>query len=301
MPGVKELVVVSGKGGTGKTSVVGSFAALAGDAVLADCDVDAADLHLLLAPEVETRETFCGGQSAAIRPEACTACGLCLEHCRFRAVVAEETPLGTTFRVDPIACEGCGVCALVCPAGAVEFGPKQNGEWYVSRTRHGPMVHAKLGIAESNSGKLVTLVRRKSREVAEASGRRLVIVDGPPGIGCPVIASIAAASLVLAVTEPTLSGIHDLERVVQLAGHFDLPAGVLVNKFDINLELSRSVEAFCGERGLPVVGRIPYDLGVTKAQLRGLSVVETDGGPAAEAIRRSWDETRRLLDAAEET
>jgi len=291
---MRELVVISGKGGTGKTSVVASFAALAEGAVLADCDVDAADLHLLLAPQVEHRETFSGGRVASIRSEACTGCGRCLEHCRFGAVLVGGNE-GKTCRVDPIACDGCGVCALVCDEGAVRLNDRINGEWFVSATRHGPMVHARLGIAESNSGKLVTLVRRKAREIAESQGRGLVLIDGPPGIGCPVIASIAGTSLVVVVTEPTLSGIHDLKRVVDLAAHFGIPGAVLVNKHDLNPDLTGSIEAFCRERGLPVLGRIPYDLAVTRAQLAGRAVVEADRGPAAEGIRRGWEQTERQL------
>lgn len=290
-----ELVVISGKGGTGKTSLVASFGALADGAVLADCDVDAADLHLVLEPKVEQSEAFCGGRVAKIRQEACTACGRCLEHCRFGAVVADGSRAQETFRIDPISCEGCGVCVWVCPENAIDFPEKQNGEWFVSSTRHGPMVHARLGIAESNSGKLVTLVRKKAKEIAEEMGRELVIVDGPPGIGCPVIASLAGASLVLIVTEPSLSGVHDLGRVVNLADHFGIPAAICVNKHDINPEITRSIEEFCRERQIPLVGTIPYDPAVTKAQLRGLSVVEADGSPAADGIREGWEETRRML------
>ena len=293
---MKELVVISGKGGTGKTSVVASFAALAEGAVLADCDVDAADLHLLLEPRILERDWFRGGRVAVVRESACTGCGSCVEHCRFEAIVHAGPPgPRQPVRVEPIACEGCGVCVWVCPEKAIDFPEKVNGEWFVSSTRHGPLVHARLGVAESNSGKLVTLVRQKAREIAGAQNRDLVIIDGSPGIGCPVIASVGGASLVLVVTEPSASGIHDLDRVLGLAAHFRIPVAVCVNKHDINLDLTQSIEKMCGEKKVPLVGRIPYDLGVTRAQLRGLSAVEAGDGPAARCIRYVWSETTKRL------
>ena len=290
---MKELVVISGKGGTGKTSIVASFAALAEDAVLADCDVDAADLHLLLEPRVLERDRFRGGRVAVVRESDCTGCGACVAECRFEAI-APIAP-GQPVRVDPIACEGCGVCVWVCPEKAIDFPEKVNGEWFVSSTRHGPMVHARLGVAESNSGKLVTLVRQKAREIAEAQNLDLVIIDGSPGIGCPVIASVGGASLVLVVTEPSASGKHDLERVLRLAAHFRIPVVVCVNRHDINPAVTRSIEEMCAEKKIPLVGRIPYDLDVTRAQLRGLSAVEAGDGSAARCIRRVWSETTKRL------
>ncbi|GAH53639.1 unnamed protein product, partial [marine sediment metagenome] len=228
---MKELVIVSGKGGTGKTSVVAAFAALAESKVLADCDVDAADLHLVLEPTILTREDFSGGSCARIEAENCTACGKCQEVCRFEAISCNgpaNEGVEKTYSVDPIACEGCGVCSLVCPTEAVIFEPVVNGQWYISETRHGPMVHAKLGIAQENSGKLVSLVRNQAKKIAEEQALNLVIIDGSPGIGCPVIASITGADLVLVVTEPTLSGQHDLERVSQLTRHFGIKTLVSV-------------------------------------------------------------------------
>ena len=223
---VKELVVISGKGGTGKTSIVASFAALTEKVVLADCDVDAADLHLVLEPKVMRRESFSGGKRARIRTEHCIACGKCEALCQFDAIDFDgpsNGKLDKTFRIDPIACEGCGVCAWFCAENAIEFAPAVNGEWYVSDTRHGPMVHAKLGIAEENSGKLVSTVRKEAGAIAQQRGLELVLIDGSPGIGCPVIASITGADLVLIVTEPTLSGLHDLGRVADVARHFEIP------------------------------------------------------------------------------
>ncbi len=287
---MKELVVISGKGGTGKTSIVASFAALAPGAVLADCDVDAADLHLVLAPQVQRRETFSGGSQARIRPQACTGCGACANACRFEAIREEGRSDGSArvFRVDPIDCEGCGVCARVCPSSAVEFGPAIHGEWFISHTRFGPMVHAKLGVAAENSGKLVSLVRRHARRIADQDGRDLVMVDGSPGIGCPVIASIGGADAVLIVTEPTRSGLHDLQRVAQLIRHFGIRGCVCVNKWDLNPDMALDIEQWAREHDLPVAGRVRYDVLITDAQVRGLSVVEHRNDGAAGDIRRLW-------------
>lgn len=287
---VKELVIISGKGGTGKTSLVASFAALARDAVLADCDVDAADLHLVLAPEVERREEFRSGHEAVIRRADCVRCGACLAHCRFEAVKKDSQATGeTAFSIDPFACEGCGVCVWFCPVGAIDFPERLSGEWYVSRTRFGPMVHARLGIAAENSGKLVSAVRKEARRIALEQGKSLLLVDGPPGIGCPVIGSVTGASLVLAVTEPTPSGEHDLERVLGLARHFGIPTAVCVNKWDINVGMTERIEHKASDVGAAIVGRIPYDRSVTKAQVNGKSVVEFNDGPAAGAIRQVWE------------
>jgi len=289
---VVELTVISGKGGTGKTSVVAAFAALAKDKVLADCDVDAADLHLVLSPKVLRREDFIGGRSAAIVAEKCAGCGKCATVCRFDAVSFDgpaNDVVDKTYRIDPVACEGCGVCAYFCPADAVVFSPSINGEWYISETPHGPMVHARLGIAEENSGKLVTTIRREAKKLAGERGLGLVIIDGSPGIGCPVIASITGASLVLIVTEPTLSGLHDLSRVADLAGHFDIAATVCVNKSDINPEMTSSIRQRCAERNMDVLGEVRYDTAVARAQIEGKSVIEYDSGAAASDLKALWE------------
>jgi len=291
-------VVISGKGGTGKTSVVASFAALAESKVLADCDVDAADLHLVLSPKIVRREEFSGGKSASITTDECIGCGKCASVCRFDAISFDgpaNDVVGKTYRIDPIACEGCGVCAYFCPVDAVVFSSSINGEWFVSETRHGPMVHAKLGIAEENSGKLVTTIRREASRIAKESGLDLVIIDGSPGIGCPVIASITGASQVLIVTEPTLSGLHDLNRVADLAGHFDIPTAVCVNKSDINPDMTARIREHCSERGIDVLGEIRYDTAVTRAQIEGISVVEYDSGSASSDIRSLWDAVTQRL------
>jgi MinD superfamily P-loop ATPase len=285
---VKEIVVVSGKGGTGKTSLVASLAVVAGRAVLADCDVDAADLHLVLQPEIKETNDFTGGKAAEIIPGRCSGCGKCYEICRFEAVIRDERKK-PPFRIDPVACEGCGVCSYFCPEKAVSFEPVVNGQWYISDTSYGPMVHAKLGVAQENSGKLVALVRGQARTIAEKEGLPYIIVDGPPGIGCPVIASVTGADAVLIVTEPSVAGEHDLLRVAELAGHFKIPTYLCINKFDINPEMSVNIVEKALALGIRMVGRIPYDRAVTDAQIKGVPVVSFTDGPVAKEIFKTWD------------
>jgi MinD superfamily P-loop ATPase len=300
MNDIKELVIVSGKGGTGKTSLVAAMAGLADNTVLADCDVDAADLHLVLEPSVRRQEAFRSGHEAVIRDADCIGCGACLARCRFDAVERLSGADGAhRFRIDPFACEGCGVCVRVCPVGAIDFPEKTCGTWFVSDTRFGPMVHARLGVAEENSGRLVTLVRKQARDVAEAEGRALLIVDGSPGIGCPVIASITGASMVLVVTEPTRSGLHDLDRVLQLAAHFKIPAAVCINKHDINPEMATALEAHCREAGVDVLGTVRYDRAVTESMVRKQTVVEFGANSIAEDIRSLWSAVRDHLATVE--
>ena len=287
---MKELVVISGKGGTGKTSLAASFAVLADRPVIADCDVDAADLHLILSPKVLKRHKFYSGHQAVIRSEDCTGCGLCLEYCRFGAIKMNGLAPGKAeFSIDPITCEGCGLCVRLCPVKAIDFFERLCGEWMVSKTDCGPMVHAKLGVAAENSGKLVTLVRRQARRIAEEENRSIIITDGPPGIGCPVIASVTGASLALVVTEPTLSGEHDMERVLSLTRHFGIPAAVCVNKWDINVEMTERIENRAQQSGARIAGRIRYDPIVTKAQMQGMAVVETKTAIAND-ILQIWDQ-----------
>lgn len=291
---LKELVVVSGKGGTGKTSVVASFFALTEGALVADCDVDAADLHLVLAPEHRGRWPFIGGVTAVIDQDLCTACGECESHCRFDAIQVRGAS-GERRRVDPVACEGCGLCVDCCPEGAARLEPAVNGEWYLSETRHGPMAHARLGIAQENSGKLVSILRREAKALGLGRQLGLLIVDGSPGIGCPVIASITGADLVLLVTEPTLSGLHDLRRVAELCRQLRARAGVCINKVDLNLEVARRIEEAAAQWGLPVLGRIRYDPLVTRAQVQRQAVVEGEDGPAAQDLRALWDQVKQAL------
>lgn len=231
----KELVIISGKGGTGKTSIAASFAALAKKTVISDCDVDAADLHLILDPQIKARGDFSGGVAAEIKQDQCTGCGKCKEACRFLAIREEAVNNQSLFSIDQFACEGCGVCYLVCEDKAVSIDDAVNGEWFVSETRFGPMSHAKLGIAEENSGRLVTLVRNKEAQLAQEIGINEAIIDGSPGTGCPVIASLTGSTYALVVTEPTVSGIHDLDRILKVTRHFGIPSGIVVNKYDLNM------------------------------------------------------------------
>jgi len=285
---MQQITIISGKGGTGKTTITAGLSWLADKAVLADCDVDAADLHILLDPMVQRTEDFSGGKTAQLQKHLCTQCGACAELCRFDAIHGIE--------IDPVSCEGCGVCAAFCPEKAITMVDKLSGHWFVSDTRTGPMVHARLGIAEDNSGKLVSVVRQEARRVAEEQNCEYVIIDGPPGIGCPVIAAIGGVDLVLIVTEPTLSGLHDLKRVLATAGHFNIPAAVCVNKFDINLENTTVIEEFCGQQDVPVVGRIPYNRSVVAALMRKNTVFEHPCEEVSSEIRRMWDAVRAMLD-----
>lgn len=295
-----ELVIISGKGGTGKTSIAASLAALAERPAIADCDVDAADLHLVLSPTVRQRWPFSGGNTAVIDSARCTGCGDCVERCRFdairaSAIQARANPAALARAIDEIACEGCGVCVDTCPARAIDFVAADNGDWFVSSTRHGPMAHARLGIAQENSGKLVSFVRREAQATAQASHCKQVICDGSPGIGCPVISSITGARMVLVVTEPTLSGLHDLERVADLCRQLDVPTGVCINKADINGEVAAQIEAAARGRGIPVLGRIRYDDAVTLAQVAQTTVVEYADGPAAADIRALWTRVQSMM------
>lgn len=295
---MKELVVISGKGGTGKTSVVASFATLAQEAVLVDCDVDAADLHLVLQPRVVRREDFIGGAKARIKSGHCTACGKCEELCRFDAIYLDGPGNGRiprTFRIDTIACEGCGVCFDYCAEHAIAFAPAVCGQWFESETRCGTVIHAQLGVAAENSGKLVTHLRRVAQQVAVRQKRDLILCDGSPGIGCPVIASLAGTSLALFVVEPTASGRHDFQRVAQLTSQLGVPGILAVNKADLNASVTRELEELAVQRGIALAGQIPYDPAVTKAQLARKSVVEHSRGPASQAIRNLWQEVQNCL------
>ncbi|MCK5225832.1 MAG: ATP-binding protein [Planctomycetes bacterium] len=295
---MKEIVVISGKGGTGKTSIVASFAALAKNAVLADCDVDAADLHLILEPDIKQTHDFSGGKKATIITEKCIGCGKCEQICNFNAPKFDGSANKTaqrTYTIEPFSCEGCGVCIQFCPVQAIEFKDEINGQWFESETRFGPMVHAKLGIAQENSGKLVSLIRKQAKEIATKQNKEIIIVDGSPGIGCPVIASISGADLVLIVTEPTISGKHDLDRVVELTQHFKIPAAVCINKYDINTKITKQIEKRADEINLKIAGKIAYDTSVTKAQIAAKSIIEYSQNSVKEQVTSVWEEMLNIL------
>jgi MinD superfamily P-loop ATPase len=287
---MKELVVISGKGGTGKTSIVSAFASLAESKVLCDADVDAADLHLIMAPEVRERHDFDSGNTAKIDPDKCTRCDLCRDLCRWDAISED-------YVVDKMECEGCGVCYYFCPEKAIAFPINTCGEWFISDTRFGPMAHASLGLAEENSGKLVALIRKEGRELAEKMNLDLLLTDGPPGVGCPVIASLGGASAVLIVAEPTVSGKHDMERVSELAAFFKVPAMLSVNKFDLNPQMGEAIEAFAKEKNIRIMGRVPFDPAFTYAMVEGKTIVEFDEqGQGSRAVKAIWEDLEKSID-----
>jgi len=287
---MKELIVISGKGGTGKTSLMGAFATLAENKVLCDADVDAADLHLLTDPSIQQQHDFESGHTAAINLDGCTECGRCRDLCKWDAIDDD-------FVIDPIACEGCGVCVYFCPEKTIDFPINTCGEWYISTTRFGPMVHARLGIAEENSGKLVSIVRSEARKLAEQEGSSLILTDGPPGVGCPVIASIGGADAVLAVTEPSVSGIHDLKRVCQLAEHFKIPAMICINKFDLNLDLTKDIENYAQTAGIECLGRIPFDPAFTHAMVQAKTIFEyAASSESIDSIKKIWQKLSNKLE-----
>jgi MinD superfamily P-loop ATPase len=284
---MKELVILSGKGGTGKTTIAGCFAALAENKVMADCDVDAADLHLILSPENKHIEEFWSGQTAWIDENECLKCVICRRHCRFDAI--------HNFKVDQLSCEGCGFCARICPVDAITMQDNLAGQWYISDTKYGPLVHAQLGIAQENSGKLVALVRQQARKIAEEKGLSFIITDGPPGIGCPVISSLSGADIALLVTEPTPSGFHDLERVIDVCRHFNVPTTVCINKYDIDMEKCARIERYCTVNGINVAGKVPFDSAVNRSVACGVPLIEYSNGPAADEIKRVWNNVEVLL------
>ncbi len=289
---MKEIVIISGKGGTGKTIIAASMAALAKNKVMGDGDVDASNLYLLLHPEIKEKHDFYAGLIPRIDLEKCTNCGRCQEVCRFEAI---KTARDKTV-IDLISCEGCGLCALVCPVQAIQMKENRCGEWYISETKYGPLVYARLGIAEENSGKLVTLVRQNAQAIAKKNNLELIIVDGPPGIGCPLIATLTGANLAVVVTEPTLSGIHDLGRVIKVAQHFSIKTVVIINKYDINLENSAKIEDWCRKDNIPIIGKIHFDNIITEALVKGMPVVEYSDNTVTKEIKDIWQKIKTIVE-----
>ena len=283
---MREITIVSGKGGTGKTVLTAAFAALANNACFVDCDVDAADLHLLLTPKVRQKHTFRSGKTARIDKKLCTGCGECVDICRFSAISSD-------FEVDGISCEGCAICSVICRSKAVTMDDNLSGEWYVSDTKYGPFVHARLGIAEENSGKLVTTIRRAAQEIADTKRLDYVINDGPPGIGCPVIASLSGVDLALIVTEPTLAGIHDMERIADLAAYFSIPVEVVINKYDINLKNTEAIGEICSRRKIRIAAQLPYSDTFTEAVVRGVPLPMYRRDKITEQIADLWQTIAR--------
>ena len=279
---MKSILFLSGKGGTGKTSLAGAFAVLAKEKVLVDCDVDAANLHLLLAPDIVDEGEFEGSKEAVKDSEACTSCGKCVEVCRFAAIDED-------LAIDPYMCEGCGACVYVCPVDAITLSPRESGHWFTATTRLGPLASAELYPGEETSGKLVMLVKQKAHELGKQVKAERLIIDGAPGIGCPVIASVSGVNAVILVTEPSLSGLHDLKRILGVVKHFRILAYLVINKADLSEEVSRKIEAFAQEQELPLLGRIPYDRTVTNQMVVGKSAVEDTESPAGAAMRRIFE------------
>jgi MinD superfamily P-loop ATPase len=290
-----EILVISGKGGTGKTSITAAFAHLAGDAVICDLDVDAPDLHLLLDPTIRQRHDFYAGHEAVIQPDRCCGCDICRQVCRFDAVrPGEPAPV-----IDPLRCEGCKVCVAFCPDNAIDFKSKHCGVWYTSDTRFGPLVHAQLFPGDENSGRLVALLRQRAKEIVKTNKKTMILSDGPPGIGCPVISALSGVDLAVIVTEPTPSGLHDLERIASLCDHFSLPVAVMVNKSDLSATMTRRIEVFCRERNHRVIASLPHDPDFVLAMVNGKAVTEYADGYSAQQIRQAWDTILSLFNGAD--
>ena len=289
---MKEIVIISGKGGTGKTSITASFAYLGGkDVMVADCDVDAADMHLLMQPDWKKSEDFYSGVLAEIDQEKCIKCGKCAEVCRWDAIPV----IDNKYIVQPLDCEGCGYCALVCPTDAISMNQQNVGKWFLSNVKTGTkMVHAKLGIGAENSGKLVAKVKNEAKAIAEKEGKEIIVVDGSPGIGCPVVSSLSGASYVVLVTEPSVSGIHDLKRVYELVKKFDIKAGCIINKADINVNKTNDIHKFLEDEKIDFIASIPYDENFTKAMTMGKTIVEFDSGNIKQILENSWEKIKKI-------
>ncbi|HOL21356.1 MAG TPA: ATP-binding protein [bacterium] len=288
---MKTITVISGKGGTGKTFFTASLASLVENKVMVDCDVDAANLYILLHPDIKRNEVFKGGYEAEIDRDRCIKCGKCLTVCRFEAIKTVKDRKGSIEKIviDPLSCEGCGACSYFCPVKVISITEKESGEYFISDTKYGPFVFAKLGVAEENSGKLVTKIREEAHKLAEGKKANYIIIDGPPGIGCPVIASLSGVDLALIITEPTLSGISDMVRVMEVADFFGLETKVVINKYDINLENSEKTKKICAEKGIDVVGYIPFSEKVPESIVQTIPYVEFSDDSVSKEIKNIWE------------
>jgi MinD superfamily P-loop ATPase len=291
---MQEITILSGKGGAGKTSVAAAIASLAKNTVFCDNDVDAADLHLIFHPKIKEKHEFSSGSKALIDPEKCSVCGLCEEHCRFNAIHPNEQGIP---EVNPFQCEGCRLCERICPEHAIASVQFNNNMWFVSDTRFGPLVHARMGAGEENSGRLVTEIRKKAREIAGETSARFIINDGPPGIGCPVIASVTGTGKVLLVIEPSLSGLHDAKRLLELVESFHIPVFAVINKYDINPEITAQTEQFLQKKSIPLIGKIPFDTRLVDSMVAGKSLVEfaPDSEPGQE-FKSLWEKLEKIHD-----
>lgn len=284
---MKQIVVISGKGGTGKTTLIASLISLASpNVVLADCDVDAPDLHLIIDAKERERKEFYGMKKAVIDRSICNECGLCQDTCRFDAI--------TDLKVDPLSCEGCGLCANICPTDAITMRDQLSGYAYISDTRFGPMAHAILLPGEEASGKLVTLVREMSQQLAKSYDKELILIDGSPGIGCPVIASLTGSDIALIITEPTISGVHDLDRIIKVVDFFGIVPLVCINKYDLNLDMTSKIEELCKTQDIEIVGKLPYDTAAFDAMVKGIPVVEMES-PLKPAILSMWEKVSSYI------
>lgn len=282
---MNEIAILSGKGGTGKTSLSAAFATLNKNVVVVDCDVDAANLHLVLQPENYIEERFITGHKAVIDYNLCTHCGLCIDYCRFNAI----SNFNNKISIIETMCDGCKLCSRICPVKAINMVESDNSRWYIGDFRNGKMVHARLAPGEENSGKLVNVVRENARKIAKENGHDTIIIDGPPGIGCPVISSITGANKAIIVTEPTGSGFNDMKRALELTANFRIKTYVIINKYDLNSEITNQIIDWCSEMQIPVAGKIPFDDQIVNAMINCKSIVEySPDSAASKEIINSW-------------
>ncbi len=286
-----EITVLSGKGGSGKTSISAAFATIAKNIIVADCDVDAANMHLILNPTLDYEELFTTGYKAIINDKICVQCGICIDLCRFEAIAN----INGIVTIKETTCDGCKLCSRLCPTQAISMMPSNRSKWFKGTYRNGLMVHARLAPGEENSGKLVNIVRSQARKMAEAANFDIIVIDGPPGIGCPVISSMTGAKKVVIVTEPSKSGFHDLKRVLELTANFSLTSCVIINKYDLNTEMSSNIEQFCKEREISMIGKIPFDPEIVHAMVNCKSIIEWNPlSDTSLAIHKIWERVLQI-------